>query len=96
MPDDVGLDISVKTPDKTALDYAQSAYDALQAGQMESAIAYYKKVLELEPKNKDALFGLATTYHRGGQTEEARAAYMRLISMDREHWEAMNNFFAVA
>lgn len=91
-----GLEITVRTPDNTKLKNMQLAYDAFQSGQYESAVFFYKKVIAEEENNKDALFGLATTYHRGGQLEEARDTYIKLINIDQNNWAALNNFLVLA
>lgn len=92
------MNIQVQTS-KPALDSNQllrNAYDALAAGNNEIAIREYELVLSSDAKNKQALFGLATTYHRVGQIEKARPLYVRLLAIDPKHREALNNFMALA
>jgi len=91
-----GLNISIKEPETSEGDYLRIASDAMKAGQTESAIAYYKKVLMQDQNNEKAKFGLATTYHRSGQLEQARDMYIELISMDQNNWPALNNFLILA
>lgn len=93
---DNSLIISVRKPDNTRLRDLQTAYDAFQSGQYESAIFFYKKVLAEDEKNKDALFGLAATYQRSGQLEQARDYYVKLINLDQNNWSALNNFLVLA
>lgn len=93
-----GLDISVDTrrPKYDANYDLNRAYNALTAGDSEGAIALYKNILENDRKNKQALFGLATTYHRVGQLEKARPIYSELLSLDPKNRDALNNFLALA
>lgn len=93
---DKGLEISIRERDTTDSEYLRSAQDALKAGQMESAVAYYKKVLSRDEGNEKAKFGLATTYHHSGQLDQARDMYIDLITMSNDNWPALNNFFILA
>lgn len=42
----------------------------------------YEQVLHSDPKNTDALLGLATIAARQGQTEQAQALYLRALESD--------------
>lgn len=89
---DIELDIAVKKKESTIQEYLQAGHDAYIAGQTESAAIYYKKALSMEADNKKALFGLAASYHKGGQFEQAKEFYMQLLAIDQNNWPAMNNF----
>ena len=58
------------------------AYDALQAGKLQEAQQGYEQVLRNDPKNTDALLGLATIASRQGQTERAHAYYLQAQESD--------------
>ena len=58
------------------------AYDALQAGQLDTAQRDYQQVLRSDAKNTDALLGLATIAARQGQAEQAQAFYQRALESD--------------
>lgn len=73
----------------------EKAYNALMAGQEEVASALYKQVLAKEPLNRLALFGLATTYHRSGDLEQARDLYGMLLNHYPNDRDAINNFLAL-
>jgi len=91
----VGIKVEVKAP-KMNLDYElEKAYEASIAGRSDAAIITYKNVLEVDPNNKNALFGLATTYHRAGQLDLARPLYARLLSVDPNHRDGLNNFLVL-
>jgi tetratricopeptide (TPR) repeat protein len=68
------------------------AYKAMVSGQTEAAINVYKQVLEVQHRNKTALFGLATAYHRNNQLQQARSIYLEILQLYPKHQEAMNNF----
>jgi len=87
--------VEVKAP-KMNLDYElEKAYNASVAGQSEEAIAIYRNVLDSDPRNKNALFGLATTYHRVGQVALARPLYATLLAIDPNNRDGLNNFLAL-
>lgn len=58
------------------------AYEALQNQDFGTATQDYEKVLRADPKNTDALLGLATIANHGGQTERAQALYLRALEAD--------------
>lgn len=57
-------------------------FDALNAGDLAAAEAEYAKVLKSEPKNPDALHGLAAVALRQGQYAQAESYYLRAIEAD--------------
>ncbi len=69
-----------------------AAYDALMGGDTEVAIRIYQEILSRNPAQEDALFGLAATYHRTGQVDNARPLYGRLLAQNPNNREALNNF----
>lgn len=59
-----------------------SAYQAFQAGDLPTARRDYQSVLKSEPKNIDALHGLAAISLRQGQPEAAEDFYFRVLEAD--------------
>ncbi len=59
-----------------------SAYQAFQAGDLAAAQRDYQQVLKNEPKNTDALHGLAVISLRQGQPESAEDYYFRILEAD--------------
>jgi Tfp pilus assembly protein PilF len=59
-----------------------SAYQAFQAGDLAAAQRDYQQVLKSEPKNIDALHGLAAISLRQGQPEAAEDYYFRILEAD--------------
>lgn len=73
----------------------EKAYEALVSGQTQVAISIYQDILKRHKRNEDALFGLATTYHRNGDLQAALPIYGRLLKIAPEHREALNNFLVL-
>jgi Tfp pilus assembly protein PilF len=59
-----------------------SAYEALQAGDLATAERDYTLALKSEPKNTDALHGLAAVKLRRGQYEAAEYYFQRVLEAD--------------
>lgn len=89
------MDIKLKQPKIDVSYELQQAYEALLQGHTENAISIYRDVLSADPVNETALFGLATTYHRVGLIDEARPIYGKLLALNPNHTEALNNFLAL-
>jgi Tfp pilus assembly protein PilF len=93
--DSIGLSIAVARPGLDANYELNRAYTTLMGGQTSEALAIYKNVLTSDPKNQDALFGVASTYHRTGQIDKARPYYGELLRLNPDHREGLNNFLAL-
>lgn len=91
----VGLSIKVSRPGLDTNYELNSAYTSLMGGDTQRAIEIYKNILASEPRNEDALFGLASTYHRTGQAEKARPFYGQLLKQNPNHREGLNNFLVL-
>lgn len=90
-----GLKITVSRDSFDANYELNRAYEALIAGDSEMAVDIYQNILASDPKNEDALFGLAATYHRAGETTKARPLYGALLRINPDHREALNNFLVL-
>lgn len=91
----MGMKIAVKHSPININYELEKAYRALISGHTQAAIEIYRNVLSNDSNNKDALFGLATTYHRAGQIDMARPLYGKLLSIDPNHRDALNNFLVL-
>jgi Tfp pilus assembly protein PilF len=60
----------------------ESAWEALQAGDLPRAREEYLRVLRTNPRDRDALLGLATIDARTQQFESAEARYLRVLELD--------------
>lgn len=87
-----GVSIRVSSAQLDVTTELERAYEALMAGNNEIAIRIYQEILQRNPSNEEALFGLAASYHRSGQIENARPLYGRLLAQNPNHREALNNF----
>ena len=61
------------------------AYAALDANQLDQAQRLYNQLLRAEPKNLDALLGLAAIATQQGNHEEAIRHYLRMLELDPRH-----------
>lgn len=93
--DAAGISIKVQRPGLDTNFELNRAFAALNAGDTSLAASTYKNILSAEPKNEDALFGLATTYHRLGDLDRARPYYAQLLTVNPNHREGLNNFLAL-
>lgn len=75
---DGGLRISTQSQESAV----QRAYDDLQAGRLDAARAGYQQALRADPRNGDALVGLATIARRDGDAEAAERYYQQAIAAD--------------
>ena len=77
-PADGGLRISTHSQDSAV----QRAFDDLQAGRLDAARAGYQQALRADPRNGDALVGLATIAQREGDPAAAERFYQQAITAD--------------
>jgi tetratricopeptide (TPR) repeat protein len=71
------------------------AYAALQAGQLDQAKRLYGDVLGTEPKNADALLGLAAISVREGNSDEATRRYLQLLELEPRNALAQSGLIAL-
>jgi tetratricopeptide (TPR) repeat protein len=76
------LEISRSTSRPVVNSTLQSAWNALQAGELQTATLLYEEVLAELPNDRDALIGLASIQLRNGQAAEARQSYARLLTLN--------------
>lgn len=93
--EEMGMKIEIRDADINVHHYLEQGYENLVAGREAVAAGYYSEALTAEPRNEMALFGLATTYQRMNQTDEARKLYGDLLKINPTHREALNNFMAL-
>jgi tetratricopeptide (TPR) repeat protein len=92
---DLGMKVEVKNAAKADVKVMKDAYDALQFGQIETAIEFYKKATAENPGDTKAMFGLATAYHMAGQRSEAKATYKKIINENPNYSQAVNNYIVL-
>jgi Tfp pilus assembly protein PilF len=72
-----------------------SAYEALLAGDYARAKALYEEVLSNEPRNIDALLGLAAISWKQGRLEEATGYYGRVLEAEPRNAHAQAGLIAM-
>ncbi len=60
----------------------ESAWEALQAGDLPRARDAYQRVLRANPRDRDALLGMATIDARSHDFDSAEARYLRVLELD--------------
>ncbi|GEM_PF-1553825 len=76
---DKGFVINRQVAPPTLQTQLNEAYQAYQTGKFATAAALYQKVLQQQPKNRDALLGMAALAQQDEQTEPARAYYAQVL-----------------
>jgi protein O-GlcNAc transferase len=61
-----------------------------EKGQLDDAITYYQKALQLNPNHAVAFYNLASAYHKKGQLEKAIIYYQKALQLDQNVF-AYNN-----
>jgi Tfp pilus assembly protein PilF len=75
--------------------FLQRAYEAFSAGNMEAARSEYALLLNGEPKNGQALMGMAAISLRLGQPKQAEEYYLRAIEADPKDALAQSGLIAL-
>jgi len=92
----INIEVKVGSADaKTDYDNMELAWQSLASGHYEVAMIYYRDAYKKEPNNLQALFGLATAYHKSGQEVRAKSLYLQLLKKDRRHQGAINNLLSI-
>lgn len=71
------------------------AYAALQAGRLDDAQRFYNEVLGAEPKNVDALLGLAAVAVRHGNSDDAIRRYLHVMELEPQNALAQSGLIAL-
>jgi cytochrome c-type biogenesis protein CcmH/NrfG len=61
------------------------AYGAFQSGRLEPAQGAYEQLLRAEPRNLDALLGLAAIAALAGRNEDAITRYLQVLELEPRH-----------
>jgi len=73
----------------------EQAFQAFNEGNADLAQAAWQKILQADPKNADALHGLAAVAQRRGQPERAADYYLRAIEADPKDAHALSGLIAL-
>ena len=76
------IQIKRTQPDTAVNPALAAAYEAFNAGDLARAEQGYLRLLGAEPRNRDALLGLAAIALKRNHTDEAERHYLRLLEQD--------------
>lgn len=71
--------------------YNNLGAEALVDKDLPAAYAYIQKALEIDPKASYVWSNLGVVYNRNGQIEDAKAAYLKALSINSRELTALNN-----
>lgn len=81
-------DRNLVSPEEQSSRFVQMGESEREHGSYQSSIDYFRRALNLTPKNPDIRFMLAQTYFNSGQIDEALATYRDLLRIAPDHLEA--------
>lgn len=89
----IGMDewLSIEAPAADFYRQSDKALDLMTAGDLEAAVAEWKKALAMEPDDTSALNNLGAAYSEMGRMEEALAQFRRAIELDPDGYKTYNN-----
>ncbi|HLK03108.1 MAG TPA: protein kinase [Candidatus Acidoferrum sp.] len=61
------------------------------AAKNDLALSEFQKALEINPRDADAIIGLAGDYERMGRVPDAEASYKRAIALKPDYWDGYNS-----
>jgi predicted Zn-dependent protease len=89
------ISVSRGSPEPVLNPLHTQAYGALQAGQIDEARRLYGQLANAEPKNVDALLGLAAIAAQQGNVEEASRRYLQILELEPRHALAQSGLIAL-
>jgi tetratricopeptide (TPR) repeat protein len=89
------ISVSRGSPEPVLNPLHAQAYSALQAGQLDEARRLYGQLANAEPKNVDALLGLAAIAAQRGNVEEASRLYLQILELEPRHALAQSGLIAL-
>ncbi len=89
------ISVSRGSPEPVLNPLHAQAYTALQAGQIDEARRLYGQLANAEPKNVDALLGLAAIAAQQGNVEEASRRYLQILELEPRHALAQSGLIAL-
>lgn len=60
------------------------------AGKYDLAIQEFQRGLNLNPRDADALNGIAVSYEKAGRVKDAEAAFQKAVALRDDYWETYN------
>lgn len=71
------------------------AYEALQAGQYETADKLYRGLMQTDPNSIDVLLGAAATSQQRGETEQASRYYLKILELEPKNGVAQAGLIGI-
>jgi len=87
--------VSKGSPEPVLSPLLADAYAALQSNQIDNARSLYQGLLSSEPRNIDALLGLAAIAARQGNDGEATRLYLQILELEPRHALAQGGLIAL-
>ena len=69
--------------------YIGAALSYSKMGEVDTAIAYYRLAIDLDPANSSAICGIGTTLESAGLVDQALTFFKRALAFDQSNHEAM-------
>ena len=66
----------------------------LSTGKSDLALQENQRALQLDPRNADAIIGLARAYDSAGRAADAEAAFKKAIALRPDFWDGYNSYGA--
>lgn len=87
----VGNAVQVREVSQKAQDNVGAGYNALISGAYDMSLGFYDKALKEEPTSVLALLGRGAALQKMGKTQDAHAAYEKVLKIDPQNREALSN-----
>jgi serine/threonine-protein kinase len=76
-------------------DHLPSVYVTLgrihsSTGQFDLAVQEFQRALDLNPRDADALVGMASTYEKAGRIPDAEATFKKAVALRPDNWDGYN------
>jgi serine/threonine-protein kinase len=88
------LDRAVQLDDKLAGPYDSLGRLHSRLGQYDLAIQEFQKAVTINPRDPDALIGMAGAYERMSRAADAEATYKKAIALRPDYWDSYNSLGA--
>jgi eukaryotic-like serine/threonine-protein kinase len=85
------LDRAVHLNDRLAGPYVSLGHLHNELAQRDLALQEFQKALAINPRDPEALLGMAAVYDRMGRAADAEAAYKKAIALRPDYWDSYNS-----
>jgi serine/threonine-protein kinase len=82
---------AVQLDNRVPLTYVTLARIHELTGNHDLAVQEFQKVLDLDPRNAEALAGIAHSYQNAGRNSEAEAAFVKAAALRPDDWNGYNS-----